>query len=669
MLKKLLSAVGALVLSAGFVVTTGVASAEAAAVAGPPDGQCVVDVIHHPGVAEVSHEEYQYDKVIPGTAEVSHQEWRYRTRTVTYGYVEHKFIHSTWDFVSGGTTTISGHGTVSGHWINTGTLAWRAIPDSVINAVWGSGGIPDSLIGGSESSPKGDVPLSAYGAPGSAGSAPYYATKVLNPTGYTDWGPWSGYSTTQPTASDTVQVDDPITVIDTAAVPPYTVYYVDGGSPSTSVGDASWITASTLDGWTQFNERKVVDSAAIDAWDEDVYGTCPSTPCVSQSGTWYTEDSAPTQEADGLHFTGPSAPAVDWYHLVTGNIEGTVGSSYTITSASGYHAALVYEFHRQGLADFSDYATLAIEPYLNGWAPGDTGTFTVTHSTLVWTSKITSGLGSQGQPATIDEMSAIFPSNTLISQGLHLGTNSVDGQYTVVSAVTGCGDVSFVPPVPVAADPGSAGTCNPDGSVADGAVNVDWMPTSVEYTITGGPGNVNIVATGPSTALPPGTYTVTAAPLNGHVLTGTTQWQETIADPSPCKLPTLVNWPTDAVATQPTCTGHDGTLTVGVDFGVSFFDKVDYFLDGVPITSQTMSLAPGSYTVTTAPKFAGDGLTGPGTFSITITPSTVACGDLKTLALTGSSPNGAVESGFGLLAAGLALVAMRLARRRRSLQH
>jgi hypothetical protein len=89
----------------------------------------------------------------------------------------------------------------------------------------------------------------------------------------------------------------------------------------------------------------------------------------------------------------------------------------------------------------------------------------------------------------------------------------------------------------------------------------------------------------------------------------------------------------------------------------------------VPITSQTMSLAPGSYTVTTAPKFAGDGLTGPGTFSITITPSTVACGDLKTLALTGSSPNGAVESGFGLLAAGLALVAMRLARRRRGLQH
>jgi hypothetical protein len=354
---------------------------------------------------------------------------------------------------------------------------------------------------------------------------------------------------------------------------------------------------------------------------------------------------------------------------VTGNIEGVVGSSYTITSASGYHAALVYEFHRQGLADFSDYATLAIEPYLNGWAPGDTGTFTVTHSTLVWTSKITSGLGSQGQPATIDEMSAIFPSNTLISQGLHLGTNSVDGQYTVVSAVTGCGDVSFVPPVPVAADPGSAGTCNPDGSVADGAVNVDWMPTSVEYTITGGPGNVNIVATGPSTALPPGTYTVTAAPLNGHVLTGTTQWQETIDDPSPCDIPTLVNWPTDAVATQPSCAGKDGSLTVGVDFGVSFFDKVDYFLDGVPITSQTMSLAPGSYTVTTAPKFAGDGLTGPGTFSITITPSTVACGDLKTLALTGSSPNGAVESGFGLLAAGLALVAMRLARRRRGLQH
>jgi hypothetical protein len=193
----------------------------------------------------------------------------------------------------------------------------------------------------------------------------------------------------------------------------------------------------------------------------------------------------------------------------------------------------------------------------------------------------------------------------------------------------------------------------------------------VSYTITGGPGNVNIVAAGASTSLPPGTYTVTASPLNGHVLTGTLTWQETIADPSPCALPTLESWPADAVATQPTCTGKDGTLTVGIDFGVSFFDKVDYFLDGAPITSQTMSLAPGTYTVTAAPHTLGDGLTGYPTdgWSITITPSTLVCGDLKTLALTGSTPTGGIELGYGLLAAGLALIATRLARRRRSAQH
>ncbi|MES1169863.1 MAG: hypothetical protein ABUL47_04155, partial [Leifsonia sp.] len=117
--------------------------------------------------------------------------------------------------------------------------------------------------------------------------------------------------------------------------------------------------------------------------------------------------------------------------------------------------------------------------------------------------------------------------------------------------------------------------------------------------------------------------------------------------------------------------GKDGTLTVGIDFGESFFDKVDYFLDGAPITSQTTSLAPGTYTVTAAPHTLGDGLTGYPVdgWSITITPSTLACGDLKTLALTGTSPMSGIEFAYGLLAAGMALVAMRLVRRCRSHQN
>jgi hypothetical protein len=249
-------------------------------------------------------------------------------------------------------------------------------------------------------------------------------------------------------------------------------------------------------------------------------------------------------------------------------------------------------------------------------------------------------------------------------------------------------------PVTVTADPGSTATCNPNGSVADGAVNVDWMPAKITYTIVGELGSgVNQLATGPATALPPGHYTVTATALPGYVLGGQTSWDETIDDPSPCVVPcdqqlgllsvqsvaidcdppTLDTWQTAADPKQPTCQGQNGSLTVGdVGGGVSFFTgKVDYFLDGsvTPMVTQTVALAPGTHTVTAAPHVLGDGLTGPTSFSIDIVASTVTCGDLKTLALTGTSPSGAFGLAYGLLAAGLALVAMRLVRRRRGEQN
>jgi hypothetical protein len=255
-----------------------------------------------------------------------------------------------------------------------------------------------------------------------------------------------------------------------------------------------------------------------------------------------------------------------------------------------------------------------------------------------------------------------------------------------IKSFTGC------EPLTVTADPSSAGTCTVDGDVADGAINVDWMPTKVTYTIVGDLGSgVNQVAAGLSTALPPGHYVVTATALPGYVLTGQSSWDETIDDPSPCSvpcdpvvgilsvdatsvdcIPTLASWPTEVDPTQPTCTGMDGSVTVGEVGGIDFFtDKVDYFLDGsvTPMATQTVALAPGNHTITAAPHVSGDGLTGPTSFSIDIVASTLACADLKTLALTGTSPSGWFGLGTGLLAAGMALVAMRLVRRRRAQQN
>jgi hypothetical protein len=121
------------------------------------------------------------------------------------------------------------------------------------------------------------------------------------------------------------------------------------------------------------------------------------------------------------------------------------------------------------------------------------------------------------------------------------------------------------------------------------------------------------------------------------------------------------------------CTGHDGSLTVGdLGGGVSFFTgKVDYFLDGsvAPMATQTVAVAPGDHTVTASPHVAGDGLTGLTSFDFTITPSTLVCADLKTLALTGSSPSGWFGLASGLVAAGMALVVLRQLRRRRGEQN
>lgn len=253
-------------------------------------------------------------------------------------------------------------------------------------------------------------------------------------------------------------------------------------------------------------------------------------------------------------------------------------------------------------------------------------------------------------------------------------------------------------PVVVAGDPGTAATCAADGTVANGAVNVDYKPGIVSYSISGGSLTSPIVAVGPVTALPPGSYTVTATAALGYVLSGKSSWVQTIDDPSPCTPPkcdaqlggglstaalniqgldvkapldcdppTLASWQTAATVVQPRCAATDGTLTVGdVGGGVSFFSEVDYFLNGVRLTSAINSIAPGSYTVTASPHTAGDGLTGQSVFPITVISAGIACAELTTLALTGTDPFGGATLAMGLLMGGLVLVAIRALRRPRS---
>lgn len=662
-IRRALAGLVAVVLGTGLAVS----SATLALGATVPDDQCIVRVIHHDAVAEVKHEEFRYSKDIPEHAETFHPEYRY-SKTATIYTVEHKQV-----FYDGSNSTALA-------WLNANgtegpTDVWT-LSDAVVNGAGVNPLSPGIYYDGPFSNAH-QVPLSAYGGPNV--SVPYTITGV-------EWGltvpPTPFYSSHSVTlyytgsGNGSVNVSDAIYVatapgggwIQFGAVqnvsnndysPAKTVYYVTGGTTTDDLSPANWTpdTQATVGpDWTFIDKRWVVDVAAVDAYDENVYGTCPTDPCTSQSSTWYTEydDVPPTFVPNGLKFAGPNVPAVGYLHPVSGNLMGVIGTSYTISEASGYHAALVYIINRFGT---TGYATISIEPYLNGWAPGQTGTFTVTNTTKVWTSKIPTGLGSQSNPATIAQMSVIFPDNELLAQGIHLGTNSAAGQYTVVGGVSGCGSVSWVAPPAVSCFANSVG----DDLVLPATLGVLWK-------VNGG----SAVAGPVTIPLSSADVTVQAVPAPGFVFgPGTTSWTFEGTDDGLCQVPTLAELPTNVTHTDQVCAANKvsgGTLTVGQVGGTAFFTGlVDYFLDGsaTPMTQQTVTVAPGLHKVTAVAHDPDDTLIGDTSWDVTIVAASAVCGDLTTLALTGlSSPIPGTVLGVLLLTAGLSVVVVQSVRRR-----
>jgi hypothetical protein len=125
--------------------------------------------------------------------------------------------------------------------------------------------------------------------------------------------------------------------------------------------------------------------------------------------------------------------------------------------------------------------------------------------------------------------------------------------------------------------------------------------------------------------------------------------------------PTLGLFPTNAELSEQCTSDGRGVLTLGQVDGVSFFDDVSYLIDGVPATSSTVSLQPGSYQVTVTTKNPSDGLDGPTSWQVEVTGSGV-CGDLTTLALTGFDAGYLIVLAAMLLVAGASIVVIRRVR-------
>lgn len=192
--------------------------------------------------SSVIHES-RYRKVIPGEQETYETEYRFRSRTKLYGSKVVKSVQG-WDFVDGGTTKIKGQ-TVAGHWVQSS--GWHQIPDVIINIVWGPSGVPERHLG------TGTVNLRFFGGPSTV--VKYDAEKVATDAGYTAWGPWSDWSTSDPGSDDDLRDVDSRKVGNGDATPDTTVYYLPGGGQSNQLGEANWTTDTPGDAWTFIDAR------------------------------------------------------------------------------------------------------------------------------------------------------------------------------------------------------------------------------------------------------------------------------------------------------------------------------------------------------------------------------------------------------------------------------
>jgi hypothetical protein len=249
-----------------------------------------------------THQAFKYQQ--------SEQQFRFRNRVERPdNTVERKFIKG-YDFVAGGTTRV-GNQTVAGHWVQS--AGWHAIPDSIINVVWGTGGVPPQYLGGNEANPKGNVNLTTYGGPNV--NSPYYASLVTIDGGFTDWGPWSNWTTTNPGGDTATRDTDTQTITtpykggewttDTPGAPwvkvdektvtepgtgaPITQYLKADGTPTTNPAEAGWFKEASFAGWTQFGASKSVpDLSYIAPFTEYLKADGTATPNEGEAG-WFKE--------------------------------------------------------------------------------------------------------------------------------------------------------------------------------------------------------------------------------------------------------------------------------------------------------------------------------------------------------------------------------------------
>ena len=164
--------------------------------------------------------------------------------------------------------------------------------------------------------------------------------------------------------------------------------------------------------------------------------------------------------------------------------------------------------------------------------------------------------------------------------------------------------------------------------------------------------------------LEPGTYKVSAAPATGYFFDGYNgPWTEVLTSAEPCG--DLITHPLvdpSAVQVQMGCFS-DGSYALSND--LSDPAALTWTVDGATVSQGTYRVGTaGLVTVHVVANAPAYGLEAGATTDWSFDFERPSSCDLTTLALTGSSPTGWIALGYGLLVLGLALVALRFARRR-----
>jgi hypothetical protein len=278
--------------------------------------------------------------------------------------------------------------------------------------------------------------------------------------------------------------------------------------------------------------------------------------------------------------------------------------------------------------------------------------------------------GTEVTPAdlTIEKPAGSYSLVVTADPGFFIAGGGTTETFTItVDPAIDCDDVTIIPLDPFAS-PEQCVAGSLDGDKKDGTITIvkaEHVTWQISNDRDGVKHAVDTSGAGPNFVFdyPAGDYHVWATADPGYFITTPTSFALTVHEPTlDCDLPTFAQLPTGAGWTQAVCTATgivDPTITVEPFVGVS------YFLDGVEMTQTTVTVKPGTYSLTASADDPTNTVT-TATWPpiVLVAASGALCTDLTTLALTGETPGGWLILALVLLQAGLVLVAVRFVRGR-----